>query len=56
MTNVRFFDMDGCYLISGIYHGVPVYVEQSSRHLVYNKYRNHQLALWFTHLNTIIKK
>ena len=36
--------------MAGIYHGVRSYSEQCSGHLVYIHYRNHRLALCFTHL------
>ena len=42
--------MDGCSTMAAIYHGVRSYLEQCSGHLVYIHFRNHRLALCFTHL------
>ena len=50
ISNVRFSGMDGCSTMAGTYHGVRSYFEQCSGHLVYIHYRNHRLALCFTHL------
>ena len=50
IINVRFSGMDDCSIMAGIYHDVRSYFEQCSGHLVYIHYRNHRLALCFTHL------
>ena len=50
ITNARFSGMDGCSTMAAIYHGVRSYLEQCSGHLVYIHFRNHRLALCFTHL------